>query len=112
MLLRQKKREKYVTVPPLRKQKNSDILWDALKEGRIFFSDDSVRSFWIYKRTGQRMFAKAKAQSPERTGKYSKTTREASKANTNHTISIRKRSKTARMENELLRDFLKATERK
>ena len=26
---------KYVTVPPLRKQKNSDILWDALKEGRI-----------------------------------------------------------------------------
>jgi hypothetical protein len=31
------------------------------------------------------MFAKAKAQSPERTGKYSKTTWETSKANTNYT---------------------------
>ena len=35
MLFAAEEARKYVTVPPLRKQKNSDILWDALKEGRI-----------------------------------------------------------------------------
>ena len=33
---------------------------------------------WIYKRTDQRMFAKIKMQSPERTGKHCKTARKAS----------------------------------
>ena len=58
------------------------------------------------------MFEKAKTQSSKRAGTYSKTAREASKANTNHTVRIRKKVKQLRMENELLRDFLKAAERR
>lgn len=58
------------------------------------------------------MFAKAKTQGPERTGKYSKTTWETSKANKTTLSALEKEVKQLRMENELLRDFLKAAERK
>lgn len=58
------------------------------------------------------MFAKAKAQSPERTGKYSKTTWRPAKQIPTTLSALEKEVKQLRMENELLRDFLKAAERK
>lgn len=58
------------------------------------------------------MSAKAKAQSSKRAGTCSKTTWEASKANTNYTAIVRKRSETASNGEELLRDFLKAAEKR
>ena len=58
------------------------------------------------------MFEEAKTQSPERTGTYSKTTREASKQIPTTLSALEKEVKQLRMENELLRDFLKAAERK
>ena len=58
------------------------------------------------------MSAKAKAQSSKRAGTCSKTTWEASKANKTTLSALEKEVKQLRMENELLRDFLKAAERK
>ena len=40
---------KYVTVPPLRKQKKQRYIVGCIERRKD--SDDSVRSFWIYKRT-------------------------------------------------------------